>query len=61
MKGRLRRVRAALKGWGYARQPRRTVPMISNVCAWMCIHYCARGVPRLGFGIVIQGEFGMRP
>ncbi|CAK0877916.1 unnamed protein product, partial [Prorocentrum cordatum] len=56
MKGRLCRVRAALKGWDYARQPRHTVPMISNVCAWMCIHFCARGVPRLGFGIVIQGR-----
>ncbi|CAK0881855.1 unnamed protein product [Prorocentrum cordatum] len=61
MKGGLCRVKAALKGWDYARQPRRTVHMISNVCAWMCIHFCASGVPRLGFGIVIQGKFGMGP
>ncbi|CAK0868950.1 unnamed protein product [Prorocentrum cordatum] len=61
MEGRLCRVRAALKGWDYAHQPRHTAPMISNVRAWMCIHFCARGVPRLGFGIVIQGKFGMRP
>ena len=33
MKGRLRRARAALKGWDYAHRPRHTVPMVSNVRA----------------------------
>ncbi|CAK0907872.1 unnamed protein product [Prorocentrum cordatum] len=61
MKGRLCRVRAALKGLDHARQPRHAVPMISNVRSWMCIHFCGRGVPRLGFGIVIQGKSGMGP
>ena len=39
MKGRLCRAKAALKGWDYEHKPRHTVPMISNVCAWLCIHF----------------------
>eukprot|EP00959_Pyramimonas_sp_CCMP1952_P351780 7370648-Pyramimonas_sp.AAC.1 len=47
MKERMCRVRAALKDWDYAHQPRHTAPMISNVCACMCIHcYASFGAGR---------------
>lgn len=61
LKGHLPWSRAVLSGWHISDPIHHTVPMLRAPARFLCCHMAALGRPRVGAGMVLQRELGLRP
>ncbi len=52
---------AVISGWNVVHVPKHTVPVTRRVAHFAAANYCSDGYSRLGFGVLLQRELGLRP
>ena len=60
-RGQLKWARAIIAGWGVVHVPRHTTPMCAGPAHLVAVHMSSLGHPRLGAGVLIQQNLGLRP
>ena len=60
-RGELRWSRQVLSGWAISHCPQHTVPLSKGPAHLIAVHLAALGHPRLGIGLLLQQELGLRP
>ena len=61
VKGGLGWSRATLSGWAISAPVKHTVPLLRAPCRLLACYIAADGRPRVGAGMVLQRELGLRP
>ena len=60
-RGKLGWCHAVIAGWNVVHVPKHTVPMTRRVAHFVAANFCSDGYSRLGFGVLLQRELGLRP
>ena len=60
-RGQLRWARAIIIGWGVMHVPKHTTPLCAGPAHLVAVHMAAMGHERLGAGLLIQQNLGLRP
>ncbi|CAE8646492.1 unnamed protein product [Polarella glacialis] len=60
-KGKLGWSHSISKGWAVSHIPKHAVPQGKGLTALLAIHFAAMGYSRLGIGMMVQQQYGMRP
>ena len=60
-RGNMRWARAVITGWSVMHVPRHTVPLCTGPAHLVAVHMAALGHPKLGAGLLLQQQLGLRP